>query len=219
MDIIGVFRQEEHVPLSGNLVIDQLLVPSFVLFFLIGGVTAALVGVGLIVNSAGMLRMFDIINYSVSTRRLGKPLAIPRDSSRYVWRHHRWLGTLFALGAAYSIYGLAAHVNDAAFASALNLKLPPLFVLWVVESSRLILIVSCMVALVASILLGFFPETMRVIDQRASRWYSTRRLLPEADLSHLSLDRWVAAFPRASGCLILVPALAVVGYFAPLMMK
>ncbi len=207
------------MPLFGSYVVDQLLVPSFILFFLIGGIAAIIIGLGLILNSARMFRVFDFLNYSVSTRKMGKPLAIPRDSSHYVWKHHRRLGALFALGAAYSLYGLVAQVNNAAFASALKLKLPPMFVLWVVESSRLILIVSCAVALVASLLLGFFPETMREIDRRASRWYSTRRLLPEADLSHLSLDRWVAAYPRASGCLILVPALAVVGYFAPLMMK
>ncbi len=207
------------MPRFGNLIIDQLLVPSFILFFLIGGIAAVIVGLGLILNGARMIRLFDFMNYSISTRKMGKPLAIPRDSGRYVWKHHRWLGALFAIGAAYSLYGLVAQVNNAAFASALNLKLPPMFVLWVVESSRLILIASCAVALVASLLLGFFPETMREIDRRASRWYSTRRLLPDAELPHLSLDQWVAAYPRISGCLILVPAMAVVGYFAPLMMK
>lgn len=203
----------------GNLVVDQLIVPSALWFFFIGGVVAAAIGAGLILRRAGVFRLFGVMNYSVSTRRLAKPLAIPRDSNGLVWKYRRPIAALFTIGAVYSLYGLIAHIDNAAVVVALKLKYPPAAVLWAVESARLFLIVGCAVSLAVGILLGFFPEAMRALEARASRWVSTRRLAPDADEMNMALDNWVAAFPRVAGCLILLPALGVMFYFGALLLN
>lgn len=207
------------MPHFNNYVIDQLLIPSTVLFFLIGGLVAAIVGIGLIVNSAAMFRLFGIMNYSVSTRRMSKPLEIPRDSSALVWKYRRPIAAFFMLGAAFSLYGLVAQIDNAAVVAALKLKYPPAVVLLLVESTRWILIVGCVAALAVGILLRFFPDTMRDIEARGSRWVSTRQMAPAVDKMNMALDDWVAAFPRVAGCLILAPALGVMLYFSTLLMK
>lgn len=203
----------------GNLVIDQLIVPSALWFFFIGGLVAAVVGAGLILKSASVFELFGVMNRSVSTRRLLRPLEIPRDSSGFVWQYRRPIAAIFAFGAIYSLYGLIAHIDNAAVVAALKLTHPPAAVLVLVESARLFLIVGCIVALAVAVLLGIFPETMRALEGHASHWVSTRRMAPDADKLHVALDDWVAAFPRAAGCLILVPALGVTFYFGMLLLN
>jgi hypothetical protein len=203
----------------GNLVVDQLIVPSVIWFFFIGGVVAVVVGAGLILRSAGVFRLFGVVNRSVSTRRLLKPLEIPRDSNGLFWKYSRPIAVFFTLGAVYSLYGLIAHVDNAAVVAALKLKYPPAAVLLLVEIARLLLIVGCTVALAVGILLEFFPDTMRSIEARGARWVSTRRMAPDADKMNVTLDTWVVAFPRAAGGLILVPALGVVFYFGTLLLN
>jgi hypothetical protein len=121
--------------------------------------------------------------------------------------------TIFVVGAAYSVYGLIAWINDGAVVAMLNLKLAPLVVLLLVQSARLVLIVGYIVAIAVGILLIFFPDAMRSIEKRASHWHSTRQLAPDADKLILTLYNWVAAFPRVAGWIIVFPALGMVGFF------
>ncbi len=207
------------MPHINNYVIDHLLIPSTVLFFFIGGVVAAIIGVGLIVRSAAVFRLFGIMNYSVSTRRMSKPLGIPRDTNGLVWRYRRPIGAIFAIGAIFSLYGLITQIDSAVVVAALKLKYPPVAVLLLVESARRLLIVGCAVSLAVGVLLGFFPEAVRALEVRASHWVSTRRMTPDGDKMNLALDNWVAAFPRTAGCLIVVPALALILYFGTLLLN
>jgi hypothetical protein len=175
--------------------------------------------VGLILRSAGVFRLFGVMNRSVSTRRLLKPLEIPRDSSGLVRKYRHPIAVFFMIGAVYSLYGLIAHIDNAAIAAALKLKYPPVAVLLALESARLFLIVGCAASLVVGILLGFFPEAMHSLEVRASRWVPTRRMALDADQMNVTLDNWVAAFPRAAGGFILVPALGVIFYFGTLLLN
>lgn len=200
-------------------ILNQLLIPSALLFFFIGGLAAAIIGLGLIVHSAAVFRLFGIMNTSVSTRRMSRPLEIPRDSSGLVWKYRRPIAAFFMIGATFSLYGLIAQIDSAVVVATLKLKYPPVFVLWLVESTRLLLIVGCTVALAVGILLGFFPDAMRTLETRSSFWVSTRRLAPAADRMNLALDKWVAAFPRAAGWVILLPALGMVAYFGALLLN
>lgn len=200
-------------------VINQLLIPSALLFFFVGGVAAAVVGLGLIVNSNAVFRMFKLMNHSVSTRRMSRPLEIPRDSSALIWKYHRPIAAFFTIGAAFSLYGLVVQVDNATLVAALKLKYPPVAVLLLVESIRLFLIIGCAGGLAVGILLGFFPDAIRRLEAHSSRWVSTRRLAPGADTMNLALDKWVAAFPRAAGWVILLPALGMVLHFGTLLLR
>lgn len=207
------------MPNFNNYVIDQLLIPSTVLFFFVGGIVAAIIAVGLIMNSASVFRLFGIMNTSVSTRLMTRPLEIPRDSSAVVWEYRRSIAAFFTMGAIFSLYGLVVQIDSAAAVAALKLKYPPAAVLLLVESARRFLIVGCAAALVVGILLAFFPGALRSLEARASRWVSTRRMVPHADRMEMVLDKWVAAFPRTAGCIILFPALGMVLYFGALLLK
>lgn len=201
------------MPHFNNYLINQLLLPSLTWFFFIGGVFALAIGTGLIVDSDRVFRLFGRMNTSVSTRHATKSMAIPRDSGAFVWKYRRLIGAIFVVGAAYSAYGLIARIDDSAVVAALNLKLAPLFVFMLVQAARWILIAGCAVSIAVGVLLVFFPGAMRAIEKRSSRWHSTRQIAPDGDKMILTLDNWVAAFPRAAGWIIVFPALGMVVYF------
>lgn len=206
------------MPHFNNVVIDQLLVPSGILFFFIGGIAAVVIGLGLIVNSAAMFRLFAAMNGSVSSRRMFKPLEIPRDSSGWVWRYRRPVAAFFTVGAAFSLYGLIVQVDPAAVVAALKLDYPRPAVLLVVETVRLFLIIGGAAALVVGLLLAFYPNVMRSLETGSARWVSTRQIVRGADSMNLALDKTVAAFPRVAGWIILLPALGISTYFGTLLL-
>jgi hypothetical protein len=80
------------------------------------------------------------------------------------------------------------------------------------DAVRWFLVAGCAAAVAIGLLLLFFPGAWRTVEERGNRWYSTRALASTGDAPYLTLDRWVALFPRGAGALVivlsLVPAIA-----------
>jgi len=184
-------------------------------FFLLGGLVGIAVGVGLIVRSERTVRFFGTLNRWVSLRRASRPLEVPRDTTQAVQRNRRWLAAVFIAGGAFSVFILATKFEANAARQMFNLTaLRPPVGLWIVESGRWILIVGNLIAVVAGILLAFFPASVAALEARGSRWFSERRLLKGADAQNLSLDKWVTAYPRHAGVIITAGALLMLGNFS-----
>lgn len=207
------------MPVFKNLIIDQFVAPALVMFFFLGGVVALAIALALIFRRAGVFRLFDVLNHSVSTRHATKPLAIPRDSGEFMFRHRRWIGGIFVAGALYAVYGILTGAGNAVIVAKLKLNLPPLFVFWVIESLRYFLVVGCTVSIIVGILMIFSPETLKSVERGSGRWFSTRQIGRGAEEMNMSFDKWVAAFPRVAGAIILLPALGTVIYFGGLLLK
>lgn len=202
-------------PANSNL-IYQVLIPSIMLFFLVWSVVGVGVGLGLIVSPMKMLRLFGSANHYVSTRHGLKPLSEAHDVESPVRKNRRWVGTFFILGAAYSIFGLVKWFDSGAIVSALRLDLPRTFLAWIVESVGWILIACSVFAFVIGTLLCFYPKVVYRLEQHTDHWYSFRKLFLGVDTMHLGLDRWVAAFPRTAGWIIVIAALVAVANSAVL---
>ena len=189
-------------------------VQFLVVLFLVGGLMAFAVGVGLIVCSAGTLRFFVVVNRWVSTRRAFKPIEVPRDISEAVQKHRHWLAAGFVAGGAVAVFGLTVWFDARAVSFAFDLDPQPAAVTsWLVESVRWTLIVGNLTAIAIGIMLGFFPGGLAALEVRGGRWYSDRRLVKGVDAMNLTLENWVAAFPRSAGWIITVAGLVLVGAF------
>lgn len=183
-------------------------------FFLVGGLVGVAVGLGLIVNSERTLRFFGTVNRWVSMRRATRPLEIPRDTSRAVQKNRRWLAAAFIAGGAFATYILTTKFNANAASQLLNLTaLHPSIASWIVDSARLILIAGNLIAVLAGILLAFFPAALAALEAGGSSWFSERRLVKGVDTQNVSLDKWVAAHPRSAGAIITAGALLLLGNF------
>jgi len=215
----GWINREGNMPRFNNFILDQFVAPALVWFFFIGGIVAVAIGIGLILRSPRVFRLFDLLNHSVSMRQATRPLAVPRDSSNFVWKYRRLIGSVFVVGAVYSIWGLVTGAGNSAIVTMLNLELPSGYVFWIVESLRYFLVVGCTAAIIVGILMVVSPDTLKAIEDVGSRWYSTRQIAPEAERMNLGLDQWVVAFPRTAGLIIVLPALGMVMYFGELLLK
>lgn len=190
------------------------LAQSIVVFFLVGGIFLLAAGVGLIVNSAGALRFFGSMNRWVSMRRASRSLEIPRDTRPAVQKYRYWLAAVFVVGGVFAIVGLATRFNSGAVITLFNLQyLRPNFAAWLVDSLRWILFAGNLTAIVAGIMLAFFPVVLAAMEVRGSRWYSERQAVRGVDTMHFILDSWVVAYPRAAGATIACFALGLIGAF------
>ena len=195
--------------------VTQILLHSFVVFLLVGGLFGLAVGAGLVWRSSATLRFFARMNRWISTRRSLKSVEIPRgmDNQLPADPKRRWLaGTIFALGGAYAAVVLATEVDVAKVAWAFDVRGPLLPVSMIlIDTMRWFLVAGCLGAVAIGGLLIFFPGVWHAVEARGNRWYSTRQLMLGGDEQHLTLDRWVELFPRAAGAIVvalsLIPAL------------
>jgi hypothetical protein len=68
-------------------------------------------------------------------------------------------------------------------------------------------------------MLGFFPHALGRLEAQANRWVSVRKLTLGMDKMDLTLDKFVEAFPRTAGSVILVAALYVAANAAILWLR
>ena len=186
-----------------------------ILLFMAGGLAMLLIGLNLIFNSAETLRLFEHLNRWVSLRQTLKPLEVPRDTRAAVLIWRRWIAVVFIAGGGFALLGLATRFDASAIIYGLGLGfLRPAFAHWALDSARWVLIVGNVVGIALGIMLAFFPAAVAAIEARGSRWYSERRHARNRDTLHVTLiDDWVAEFPRASGLVITVFAVFLIGAF------
>ena len=197
------------MPLTHNIVIDQLLMPALFVFLLVAGIAGAALGLALIASRGRVVRRLGALNYWISGSRPLAPLETPLTIEPTVHKHRRWFGAVFIVGAAFSLIMLFARLSVAGVISLMGANSRSLIVAWLVESLGWMLFVGSLLALAIGIILGFFPRLLMALEARANRWYSSRHAAAGADRMVLSLDRWVESSPRTAGWLILTAALAL----------
>lgn len=197
-----------------SLALRNWAIQSLVVLFFVGGLVGFAVGASLFFNSQRTLRFFDALNRWVSMRGAAKPLEIPRNTTQVVQKYRQLLAIFFIAGAAFSIFILATKFNASAAITGLNLNtLRAPVAGWIVDSARWILIVGNLVAIAVGIMLGFFPAAISALEASGSHWYSERKIIKGADTMNLTLDKWVAAFPRTTGAIFMLTTLILVGNF------
>ena len=200
--------------LAGSQAFSLWSVQFVVLLFLAGGLLMLAVGLGLVFNSPSTLRFFSAMNRWISLRRVLRPAKIPRDTRQNVHKYRYWLATMFILGGLFSVYGLATRYDAGAVIFVFGLDiLRPAFAGWLVDSARWLLLVGNLAGIAVGILLAFFPDRLIALEARGSRWYSERQLAKGADAMNLTLDKWVAAYPRAAGWTITFFAALLIAAF------
>ena len=185
-----------------------------VLFFLAGGIALLVIGLWLIVNSAGALQFFGRMNRWVSLRRASRPLEIPRDTRPAVQQYRYVLAAIFVAGGIFAIVGIAARFDTRAVTALLGLhSLRPEVAVWLVDGIRWLLLTGNLAAIAAGVLLAFFPDTLVALEARGSRWVSQRQMTKGTEAMHYTLDAWAAAHPRTAGGIMVFCALGLIGAF------
>jgi hypothetical protein len=204
-----VIEEMTAMPLTHNALIDQLLIPALFLFLLVAGIAGAALGAALIVFRGRVLHLFGPMNRWVSARRTLAPLETVHNVDPAVYRYRRWFSAVFIVGAAFSMIMLIGKLDVAAVVSLFGGHRFSFVGPWLVESLEWTLLLGSVLAIVVGVILGFFPRMLGVLEMRANRWYSPRRIGKGADEMVLTLDRWVEYSPRIAGWIISVAAVIV----------
>jgi hypothetical protein len=203
---------------SYSLLWSQLVLPSLALFGLAVSLLGIGVGLGLLFRKAATLRFFETMNRWTSTRQALRPLEIPRNVDASAARRPRWNGVVLALAGAYVAIALS-QLSGAKVAGSLALAARYASLAeMAVNTIRWLMVLGGLAAVAIGIMLLFFPQALRGVEERANRWYSTRQALSGGDAMRMGLDRWVAIFPRASGTLIACLSLVSTVAFALLVL-
>ena len=198
----------------------EVIVQSLLILLLLGSVAGIAVGVGLVIRTQAMLGFFARMNRWILSRidskaREEHPVG---GASTLSSPQRRIAGTVFVLGGAFSAAVLATMPKIPA-AAVLQARGG----LWSIsmvlaDSVRWLLILGCVFATVAGIMLIFFPDAWRRLEERANQWHSTKRFFAQTDVMHMPLDRWIERSPRPAGALIAALSLVALIAFAALLL-
>jgi hypothetical protein len=189
-------------------VLSQVLFPFFMAFLVIFGILSFAVGVGLIVASPRMLRLFERANRWISTREKFAVLEKSRNIAPFFNKHRRWFGAIFILGGLYALYGLA--FDSKTVMLALRMTARYAYAIGVFETLRWLLVAGSILAIAVGALLIWAPRLLDAVAARADQWYAPKFPAERADAMHMPLDRLVQTYPRAAGWIIALCAGVVV---------
>ncbi|MEX0637163.1 MAG: hypothetical protein WD155_00320 [Burkholderiales bacterium] len=188
--------------LSPDDMLWQLLFRFFIAVVLVFAAVGLAAGIGLIVASARILRVFAVMNRWISTRGAFKALDVPRSTERFSHGNRRWIGGALIAGGLFAALGLVIDVNtgsfSAAFASGDMAKLLAI----AAETLKWFLIVGSVAGVAVGAMLCFFPDALVILEKYANWWVSTRRVVHGGDDVHLTLERLVEAHPGPSGWIL-----------------
>ncbi|MDP2709844.1 MAG: hypothetical protein Q8O56_01375 [Solirubrobacteraceae bacterium] len=186
--------------------VQQLLLPSAVIFLFLGSVFAIVAGAGLILRGEATLRLFGKLNRWVSTREALKTVDQQHDIEQTMHRRQRLLGAVFLALAALSFIVLVAKYDVAVLSSVFARRFPPIAVELAVVTLKWTLIAGDILAIIVGAALILSPDVLAKVEARTNRWYSTRTDADDAALMHLTLDKWAEKHARAAGWIVIVLA-------------
>lgn len=199
--------------------IERVIVPTLLIFFLLGGAASMLFGLALVFRPAKALAFMRSMNRWVSTRRALKHAELPRTAGVESRRGRLVLALFLLLGGVFALYVLLLRLEIPRIAVVFGVDLRRWFIAGVaLQTMRWFLIAGSVLAIAVAVLMLFFPDRLAALEARLNKWYSTRNLLPSAgETMRFPLDMMVEASPRAAGWIIALASLIVAAAMAALL--
>lgn len=191
--------------------IERVVIPTVVIFVLLGGLAGALLGAALVWRSDATLRFMTRMNRWVSTRQALRPLDVPHGVHGPTASLRRGLGAFLVFGGALSVVFLLVRLDVLRRGHYVpGVDLERWFVSgMILQTMKWVLVVGGAFAVVVGVLMLFFPARLAAFEARMDRWYSSRRLLQAEEKMVMALEPRVEANPRAAGLVIGVASLLV----------
>ncbi len=193
--------------------IERVVIPSVVIFVLMGGLAGVVLGVALVWRSAAALAFVSRMNRWISTRQALRPLETPHGVHGVPPGLRRWLGGFLVFGGAFSVAFLLFRLQVLRRGSYFpGVDVERWLVSGVaVETMKWVLVAGGALAFAVGVLMLFFPARLAAFEARMDHWYSAGPLLRAEERMITPLEPRVAANPRAAGWLIAVASLLVAG--------
>lgn len=184
-------------------------------FLIVGNLFAFLVGALMVLAPQRLADLFRISNRWISTRRMTKPLEIPRPTDRALLRYPRVLGVILLASAALILIKGVIFISRMSVAEGgkliaglygeSTLTVSVWESLWITLLS--IILMGAVLAIVVGLMSLFRIGKLQYWFESANHWFSTRQVTKPLDMPHYHLDKMVSARPRAWGSVIMLLAL------------
>ena len=199
--------------------IERVVVPSLLIFVLLGGAASVVLGLALAFRPQKALAFVRSMNRWVSTRRALKQAELPRTTGVESRRGKVALALFLLFGGLFALYALLLRIEIPRVAVVLGVNLRRWFITGVaLQTMRWFLIVGSALAIAVAVLMLFFPGRLVAVEATLNKWYSTRNLLPPTgEAMRLPLDAMVESSPRAAGWIIAAASLPVAAAMAVLL--
>lgn len=176
--------------------LSELVADAALALALVSSLFALVIGLLMWVNPPLVQRLGARLNRRVSLRRPLKALEVPRPTERWFYRHHRAMGALLVLAAAFYFYVRYVEFEPASAVRTVARYLPPVLAGWLVESLVLVFTLGNGLVLAVGLVVLVRPSLLKPVEAWANRWLSTRRALKPLDTPHEPLDRLYERRPR-----------------------
>ena len=196
--------------------IERVVIPSVVVFVLLGGLAGMLLGAALVWRSAAALRFVARMNRWVSGRQALRALETPHGLRGVPVGVRRWLGAFLILGGAFSVAFLLARLgvlSRGSYVPGVDLER------WLVsgvmlQTMKWVLVAGSAFAFVVGVLMVLFPARLAAFEERMDHWYYSRLSIGGEDTTITPrmitpLEPRVEANPRAAGWIIILASLLV----------
>ena len=174
---------------------------------LVAAGVAACAGLWLLAAPRSFLKANAWLGRWYPTQRALEPLERPIAVERRLYRHHRLAGALIVAGAAFALWRLALHYEEARLVTALAPRLPAPLAGALLTGWTAFLALGNLAALAVGLALLARPSALKDLESWANRWVPAGRALGFLDVPRDGPDRLVARHPRLTGALLLVAAL------------
>jgi len=194
--------------MSGQTLLAQVLLSTGLAFIVAVSVLGLGVGLGLMLKSAATLSFIASMNRWVSMRHALEPLEAPIHIAPRAAAGKRAFALILLAAGAYALVALLGSFDVERLALALNVHPRHSLASLGLEVVKWTLVAGAAAALLAGLMLLFFPRAWQRLEEGANRWYSTRELERAGDTMYLPLERTVRAHPRIAGGLLFAFSLA-----------
>jgi hypothetical protein len=178
----------------------QLLLPFLwdflALFFAFWATVAVLFGSMLLTSPARFEKLSTYFNGWRSGRRALRPVELPIRIEPLVYRHHRLVGTVIALGGLYTIALLWAVEFPFASGSAIDAIAG--------DAIKMLLMIGNAVGIAVGLTVAIRPSALKKVEAYATAWVSTRQVARPLETMNFTVDRHTALHPRRVGLLLIV---------------
>lgn len=185
---------------------DFLWLTEALLAALLTGLAMALVvGVLLLVAPRLLLAANQRLSRWIDTRSAFSALEQPLMLERFFYRHHRPLGTLVSIGAAYVLWQWAFAYDRAAFIQTLGRPWSASGLDFLIAGLEWFLVGVHVVILGVGLVILLRPSLLKNVERAANQWHAG---LPAEKLDAVigTVDRGISLYPRLSGLVVLVAA-------------
>lgn len=179
-----------------------------------GSVAGMLMGLGLLLRSEWTVRFNQYLSQWLNADRVAEKLDRPRPTTRFLYRHHRWVGLGLTAGASFVLYTFLFSYN----VRRISAVTPPEY--WVVvDALTAVLLIGSVLAATVGMLVALKPSLLRDLEKSANHWVSTEGIARFFNSMRPSPDEGILRRRKLAGVLILAGSFFALGTLGPLLAR